>query len=202
MGYKRVVQRQFANVLHKNRELWKYTSPRQGSAEAQQHRGSADHAAWYDGRAIDPVYHLLPEDQIKRVSAYDQCDIDPEFMGFTNIYFALASIIPKHWTVVDLGCAFAPQAFMFKDHAGYVGVDRWCPCEARFAAPNTTHYEMSIAGFCAEYAASFPQQTTFAICSYVPDWLGDNREIARRHFTNVFTYYPAGEELVQPAPWK
>lgn len=30
----------------------KYTHTRQGSAEAQQHRGGADHAAWHDGKAI------------------------------------------------------------------------------------------------------------------------------------------------------
>jgi hypothetical protein len=146
-------------------------------------------------RTIDPAFHLLPEDQIKRVFSQDMCDIDREFLGFTDVYFALARIIPTHWTIVDLGCAFSPQAFIFKDHAAYVGVDVGKDKE-RFAAPNTTHYVMTIGEFLSRHAADFKSETTFAICSYVPPWYReDPRELARQHFENVFTYYPAGTSL-------
>jgi hypothetical protein len=40
-------------------------------------------------RAIDPAYHLLPPDQVDRVFGQKMCDIDPEFLGFTDIYFRL-----------------------------------------------------------------------------------------------------------------
>jgi hypothetical protein len=151
-------------------------------------------------RYIDPAYHLLPQDQLDRVFGQDMCDIDPEFLGFTDIYFALAGVIPKHWTIVDLGCAYAPQAFIFKDHKAYIGVDAGEGRE-RFSADNTTHCEMKISDFCAKHAGQLDQKTTFAICSYVPTWYGDNpRELARANFENVFTYYPSGGRapLIKP----
>lgn len=149
--------------------------------------------------ALDPAWHLMPEDQIDRVLGQDMCDIAPEFLGFTNVYFALASIIPKHWTIVDLGCAYAPQAFIFKDHKAYIGVDA-SECE-RFSAPNTTHYRMTIADFLARHSGDFAKETTFAICSYVPDWYSaNNRELARSHFPNGFTYYPAHDPN-EPSPF-
>lgn len=137
---------------------------------------------------IDPAWHLLPEDQIARVLNQDMCDIAPEFLGFTDIYFALATIIPKFWTIVDLGCAYAPQAFIFKDHRAYVGVDSGT--RERFSTPNTVHHSATIEDFIAEHLASFDQDTTFAICSYVPPWHGDNQRMVREAFRNVFAYYP------------
>ena len=139
---------------------------------------------------IDPAWHLMPADQIDRVLMQDMCDIAPEFLGFTDIYLSLAKIIPKYWTVVDLGCAYAPQAIIFREHKAYVGVDA-SRCE-RFHAPNTTHYQMTIAEFLEQHASSFDPDLTFAICSYVPPWYGsDNLKLTRDHFKNVFTYYPA-----------
>ena len=146
---------------------------------------------------------ILPRDQRERVFNQDRGDIGPEFLGFVDIYVALAKIIPVHWTVVDLGCAYAPQAFLFKGHAKYVGVDlpgsyfdREGGMTERFVAPNSMFYEMTIADFCERHASEFDQETTFAICSYVPPWYGDNCELARRAFRYVFTYYPGGETKV------
>lgn len=142
-------------------------------------------------RALDPALHMIPQDQLDRVFASRRCDIDPEFLGFTNVYIALSTIIPKHWTVVDLGCAYAPQAHIFKDHKAYIGVD--IGSSERFIAPNTIHYTMTAKDFVEQHGTSFDQSTTFAICSYVPPWCGhESRDIARTAFRNVFTYYPAG----------
>ena len=138
---------------------------------------------------LDPVLPMIPQDQLNRVFGQDMCDIDPEFLGFTDKYLALATIIPKHWTIVDLGCAYAPQAIIFKKHAAYVGVD--IGVRERFSAENTTHYMMTIADFINQHGGDFDQETTFAICSYVPPWGNDNSALARTFFRNVFTYYPA-----------
>lgn len=140
---------------------------------------------------IDPAWELMPPDQIEAVLGQDGCDIDPAFLGFTDIYFALASIIPHHWTVVDLGCAYAPQAIIFANHKAYVGVD--IGSHQRFTAPNTTHYTMPISAFINERASRFDQDRTFAICSYVPPWHADNMSLVRAAFKNVFTYYPASD---------
>jgi len=90
--------------------------------------------------------------------------------------------------VVDLGCAYAPQCFLFRDHAAYVGVDLMT--EVRFRARNTVHFIMPIADFVTEHLEDFDEAATFAICSYVPPWHGDNMLIARTSFRNVLTYYP------------
>lgn len=140
---------------------------------------------------IDPAWHMMPAGQIDRVFNQDMCEIDPYFLGFTDIYLALASIIPTHWTVIDFGCAYAPQAIIFQKHKAYIGVDA-SECE-RFSAPNTTHYCMTTADFIAEHGPAIDRRTAFAICSYVPLWYGHNsRELVRQNFEHVFTYYPHG----------
>lgn len=146
---------------------------------------------------IDPAFGLLPADQVERVFNQEMCDIDSEFLGFTKVYLALASIIPKHWTIVDLGCAYSPQAFIFRDHKAYIGVDLGLAKE-RFEAPNTTHHTMPIAEFIENHRADFDQKTTFAICSYVPPWHHDNTALTRANFENVFTYYPASDRQSHP----
>lgn len=142
------------------------------------------------------LLRMLPQDQITRVMEAD-ADIDAEFLGFVGIYDQLARIIPRDWTVVDLGCAYAPQCFFFRDHAGYIGVDL-VQLGARFAAANTTHLVKTIADFSENDAKQLDLDRTFAICSYVPPWHGDNQAIARATFKNLFVYYPAANRLPLP----
>jgi len=132
----------------------------------------------------------LPSDQCERAFGSDLCDICPGFLGFIGIYERLAEIIPEHWTVIDLGCAYAPQAFLFHRHNGYIGVDLMTPTEIRFAPSNARHFLMSISNFIEKHGNEFDQNRTFAICSYVPPWAGDNRKLVRETFENVFTFYP------------
>lgn len=139
------------------------------------------------------LLRMLPRDQVDRIMNGD-ADIDVEFLGFVSIYDQLSKIIPHDWTVIDLGCAYAPQCFFFQDHAGYVGVDL-IPSSARFAAANTSHSVKTIAEFVAADVDGYDLDRTFAICSYVPPWHGDNRAIARATFKNVFVYYPAASRL-------
>lgn len=138
---------------------------------------------------IDPMLHMVPDDQFDRILSLG-ADIDAEFLGFTSIYLSLSAIIPKHWTVIDLGCAYAPQAFAFTKHRQYVGVDLG-DVEKRFAAGNTAHFQMPITEFIARYRGDYDADRTFAICSYVPNWKADNLEATRNAFKNVFTFYPA-----------
>lgn len=133
---------------------------------------------------------MLPPKQAKRVFKSKNCDIAPDFLGFVGIYERLAEIIPTHWTVIDLGCAYAPQAFFFRNHRAYVGVN--LRDVERFSTPNSKHYDMSIEDFIAKHAAEYDQNKTFAICSYVPPWGGDNGAMVRAAFKNVFVYYPSG----------
>ena len=147
------------------------------------------------------LLRIIPQEQQDRVFGQAVCDIDGEFLGFLDIYEHLAAIIPKHWTIIDLGCAYTPQAFLFRNHFKYIGVDlpwnnsEWHPDHKteRFKSDNTVIYEMPIAEFIDKHLCEFDMKNTFAICSYVPPWGGDNMKLARDNFTNVFTYYPSSE---------
>jgi hypothetical protein len=133
---------------------------------------------------------LLPREQAEKVFHQKMCDIEPCFLGFVDIYERLSEIIPKHFTVIDLGCAYNPQCFFFQEHKQYISVDI-SDCE-KFKSDNCTIYNESIEDFIKNRLIGFDLEETFAICSYVPPWGGDNIELVRKSFKNVFTYYPHG----------
>lgn len=132
---------------------------------------------------------IIPQEQQDMVFNSNECDICPKFLGFVDVYKSLSDIIPRHFTVIDLGCAYAAQSFLFKNHKKYIGVDIYDG--ERFYAPNTEHHVMPIRDFVEQDRLNV--NTTFAICSYVPPWQDDNIKIARENYSNVFTYYPCSE---------
>ena len=132
------------------------------------------------------LLEIIPKEELTRVLNQNEVDIDPEFLWFIHIYKNLSEIIPKHFTVIDLGCAYAPQTYYFSEHKEYIGVDVF-PGE-RFSGHNTDHYIMGIEKFCKWH--DFDPKETFAICSYV----GKASEYVRGYFENVFTFYPHGGE--------
>lgn len=136
------------------------------------------------------LFELLPKKQVERVLHQTDCDIDPEFMGFTDIYERLSEIIPRHFTIVDLGCAYNPQCFFFTEHKKYIAVDI-SDCE-KFKSDNCLIYHKSIEDFIEQDISGLNLDETFAICSYVPPWGGDNGKMVRETFHNLFIYYPHG----------
>lgn len=137
----------------------------------------------------DELMSIIPKEQLDAVFAYEKCDIDAEFLGFTKVYKQLSSIIPKHFIVIDLGCAYASQCYYFTKHRQYIGVEIE-PC-VQFHTENTKHYHMSIQKFIGDELPkmNLNLEKVFAICSYVPDVRA--RELVRNTFPNVFTFYPA-----------
>ncbi len=135
----------------------------------------------------DELFDIIPKAEITRVFSYDRCELDAEFLGFTNVYKHLAAIIPPHCTVVDLGCYAAAQCYYFSRHRQYIGVDTFRG--ERFGTKNTIHYIESIQEFVANRLAGTDLSAAFAICSYVPD--SDAVELVRRTFPNIYAYYPA-----------
>ena len=130
---------------------------------------------------LNEKYH----DQIK-VLEQPMCDIDGSFLGFVDIYYYLSKIIPKHFTVLDLGCAYASQAYYFRKHKKYIGID--VSIKTRFKFKNTEHKIIDI----NEELKNWENENTnevFAICSYVPI----NTTKLRETFKNVFTFYPSGK---------
>lgn len=136
---------------------------------------------------VSRLLNKIPQDQIDKVFDQAECDIDGEFIGFIAIYEKLSKIIPKHFTIIDLGCAYNPQCFYFTKHKAYIAVDE-SPCE-KFQSENCAIYNMKIKKFIDLYVCDFNLNETFAICSYVP-CSGDCNELIRQTFKNLFVYYP------------
>lgn len=144
----------------------------------------------YD-RCLSELMNLLPKDQWDRVMNHDMCDIDGTFLGFVNVYKNLSELIPKHFTIIDFGCAFNPQCFFFKDHRRYVAVDN--SGVEKFKSANCDIHHQSIDAFINEHGKQFDINETFAICSYVPA----SSTLIRKTFKNVFVYYPHGNPILK-----
>jgi hypothetical protein len=137
----------------------------------------------------DELMEVIPREQIEKVLSQPYCEIQPCFLGFTDIYKALSSIIPKHFTVIDLGCCYNAQCFHFLEHKEYIAVDVWVG--HKFQSPNCRIFEMTIDAFIAKHLKEFNLKQTFAICSYVPPWYGHDIKSVAMNFPNIFTFYPS-----------
>jgi hypothetical protein len=126
-------------------------------------------------------------DQLQRVFASEHCDIDPDFLGFVTTYRYLSELIPLHHTVLDIGCAFAPQGFYFRNHARYIGVDGFTPINDRFHFGNTEHI-MSTSQEFFSHVKKLPR-STFVIANYMSASEHIVDEIKLKSH-NCFVYYP------------
>ena len=139
-------------------------------------------------RALRP---LIPDDEFMTVMTQDMCELEPDFLGFVDIYKPLSELIPKGKTVIDFGCYLAAQSYFFAEHKCYIGVD--VVDMKRFTPPNAVHYISSIQNFIANEVPKLFQEHGeghyCAICSYVPDFKAT--ELVRKTFLNVFCYYPS-----------
>lgn len=120
------------------------------------------------------LLNQLKQSEMERVFRYEQCDIDCEFLGFLHSYKDLSEKLPKDFTIIDIGSAFAVQSEYFKDFAEYISIDRDCPESARYHTMNGTYFEMSGQRFIEEVLPKLKEMgldlnKTFCICSYVPD---------------------------------
>ena len=119
----------------------------------------------------------------KEVLEQKRCDIDGTFLGFVDTYYYLSKLIPKSWTIVDFGCAYNPQAYFFREHRAFIGVD--FGIKKRFHFENTDLYEGMIADYLAQKP---PTEKVFAICNNVPS---AEKEMVRQYYPNCFVYYVA-----------
>lgn len=150
-----------------------------------------DHDPAHERELIALVRARAGEEQFHRVLGQPRCELDGCFLGFLEVYDAAARCIPRDFTVLDLGCAYAAQCWLFDGHARYVGVG---PVgDARFSAPNTEHVVATIQEFTARNAELCARGDVAAVCSYVPDFAAT--ELAARTFAHCLVVYP-GRPLV------
>lgn len=137
------------------------------------------------------LFNMLPKEQVERVFNQYMIDIMPQFLGFITTYKYLSQLIPKHCTIVDLGCAYNAQCFLFTEHKKYIAVDSF-PETERFISKNCEIKVKRISEFIKEDISELNMKETFAILNYVPMWGEENKRIVQDTFENLYVYYPHG----------
>lgn len=145
---------------------------------------------------------LIPSDEWKRVMKSDaSAEISANNMmcGFGGrTYYNLSKMIPKDWTVIDIGASYGAQSYFFQSHSKYIAVepfknDNYGWHFESFKANGTERYEMTAGEFIKEMLPKLKLDLnkTFAIANYTPNWFGENPiELVRSHFSNIWTFYP------------
>ncbi len=119
----------------------------------------------------------------KEVLEQDMCDIDGTFMGFVDTYFFLSKLIPKSWTIVDFGCAYNAQAYYFRKHRAFIGVNKGI--KKRFHFKNTDLFDGTIKDYLKQRPLT---NKIFAICNNVSS---EETKLVREYYPNCFVYYVA-----------
>lgn len=131
-------------------------------------------------------HHLIPKSEMNRVfreSYSAAAEIGPDFMCFEEPYQAAVRVADKDSIILDLGCAYAPQAYYFSKCKHYIGVD--LPMvrpehplnypnikpETRFHPDNARFYIMTIQQFIQTVLPELKldMNHVIAVCSAVPD---------------------------------
>ena len=145
------------------------------------------------------VRSLIPDKEMERVMMSDasaEICTDNLMCGGATYYY-LSRMIPKDWTVIDVGCAYNPQSYLFQGHKRHIAIEpKWLDRDFHFEyfqAPNTELLFMTGQEFIKNELPkmNLDLDKTFAICNYVPEWYGENpMELVRHTFHNCYVYYP------------
>jgi hypothetical protein len=135
-----------------------------------------------------------------------KCELEPEFMSCgTKIYQTLSEVISLNWTIIDIGCSYAAQAYYFRKHKKYIGIDLnpniICPDikrinfgSFRFTFENTEHWVKNAMELTEKDFKDFDLSETFAIMNWNPLWadlkIEDRSLNIRKIFKNLYIHYP------------
>lgn len=138
-------------------------------------------------RAEKRLLTLIPQKELYEKLCQYGCELDRGFLGFLDTYDAVARFVPRSMVVVDFGCYMAAQAYFFKRHRAYIGVDFYergnFPNLKRFEPANSIMLIQSIQEAVRILPASY-----YAICSAVND--NGARELVSRMYPNHCIRYP------------
>ena len=121
----------------------------------------------------DAVCHGIGPDAINTFMQWDYCEYDGDYFGFLNTYGALKA--PNTYTIIDIGCYLAAQAWLFRNNTAYIGIDIGVPMRYRLAQNNARHFDMTGQTFINDVLpdmianGEIDLEHTIAICSAVPN---------------------------------
>ena len=151
---------------------------------------------------MDPIYNLIPESERFKLN-YGCCELEPDFMGFTENYLAVAENVPENYTIVDLGCYMAAQCYLFRNHRQYIGVDMYdCVLQPdyipplRFMNKNVIHHVMTIENFLYEYFPMYNRPDVYWVISAVPH-MEPIAKLLSEEVDNFAYFFPGKESVVK-----
>ncbi len=137
---------------------------------------------------------LIPDEEWERVmkgAAWSEIDCNFMTCG-TGYYYNLSKMIDKEWTVIDLGCGYNAQSYLFQDHARYIAVNPivFIAEFGFFQAPETEFYGIDGQNFIRKILPNLQLDlnAVFCIVNYVPS--EDCIKSALATFKNIWVYYP------------
>ena len=157
----------------------------------------------------DELIKKLTKSEIDKIFSYEYCEYEYHFLGFLENYYDLKDLIPKDFTVVDVGCYLAIQSEYFKDHKRYIGIE---PDVAPFSDANINEHfhknENSVfirdtaKGFVtnfSDYAKKYDldKDKMFIICSAVPAF--EETTLIEQNFPYIRIAYP-GKKTIERLP--
>lgn len=139
------------------------------------------------------LFKLIPREKIDKIfseSNTASAELDRMFLGFEEVYKAVAMFVPKSKIIIDLGCGYAFQSWYFKDYKKYIGVDCSTSDIDVLKTENSQFFFMSIQEFIKEQflKLGYKKEDIFAVCSYVPDEKA--RMMVKEYFPYCLVYYP------------
>lgn len=143
--------------------------------------------------------NIIPKEEVERVfrdSESASAEIDLSFLCFEESYEYVLENTDKSDIIIDLGCAYNPQCFYFKDYDKYIAVDYPLFDNVRFDSGNVDFYIMSIQKFINEILPTLDLDLNncVAICSAVPDEKA--RDLVRETFPRHYISYPGLESYI------
>lgn len=137
---------------------------------------------------------IIPKEELDRVfeNSYSaSAEMDQTFLCFEDEYeYVLENTSPND-IIIDLGCAYNPQCWYFKDYDRYIAVDLPMFDDVRFDSGNVEFYIMSIQKFIKEELAklNLDLNKVVAVCNAVPD--EEARKMVVETFPRHFVAYPS-----------
>lgn len=139
---------------------------------------------------------VYPVADYARIMGQFYCELDDEFLGFLDVYYAASLLTRPNTIVLDFGCYLAAQSVLFEHCRTYVGVDT--TDLERFATTNTQHATATIQDFIHANPGLHGRTDVLAVCSYVPD--DEARELVNATFPSVVNFYPIRSYQDNPLP--
>ena len=141
------------------------------------------------------LWSMIPKEEAQRVFNCGYCDLGGDFLGFIDTYYHISRLLDDRYTIIDFGCAFAPQSYFFRNFKKYIGIDAMC---------DTFFRQNEVGGNCEYYphtdisqwlADTYPhlllnRRECFAIMNYVPDMSERRLNDVKKVFPNMYSFYP------------